>query len=156
MSEEVCIDCDDQLLQTDFIIELLGQIRAQDTYGRNEKTGNCELLQQYILTKEQKKALPLVANIDAATRIRIQAFYKALTLIIEKECCHLSSLAINLNDEGFGRILIVVGRLVVLDKVVRDAHRFGFPSLAALKTESDKLLNGAQSLVSAYPQVAAI
>lgn len=156
MTEEICIDCDDQLLQTDFIIELLRQLQAQDTYGKKEKVGNCELLNAFILTKEQKKSLPLVANIDDATRANIHAFYNALAVLVEKECGHLASVSITLSEEGFGRILIIVGRLVVLDRVVREAHKFGFASLAAIKTESDKLLNGAQSLVSAYPQVAAI
>ena len=39
---------------------------------------------------------------------------------------------INLSHEGFGRAIITVGKLIVMDKILRDVHRFGFESLENL------------------------
>ena len=53
-------------------------------------------------------------------------------------------------------MLIIVGKLVALDKTLRDVHRFGFESLSKMKTEGDKLLSVAIERVGAYPEVAGL
>jgi len=50
---------------------------------------------------------------------------------------------INITHEGFGRALIMVGKLIVVDKILRDTHRFGFSSLADLVEKSDKAIERA-------------
>jgi probable nitrogen fixation protein len=61
---------------------------------------------------------------------------------------------INLTHEGFGRALITVGKLVVMDRTLRDVHRFGFPSLSRMKDEADKLLSVSLEIVGKHPDVA--
>ena len=61
---------------------------------------------------------------------------------------------VNLSHEGFGRAIITVGKLVVMDKTLRDVHRFGFKSLSAMKDEADKLLSVALEIVGKYPEAA--
>ena len=61
---------------------------------------------------------------------------------------------ININDEGFGRVLLIVGRLVVLDKTVRDAGRFSFATPQAMQAEAEKLLAVAVGLIGKYPDAA--
>jgi len=63
---------------------------------------------------------------------------------------------VNLSHEGFGRAVITVGKLVVMDKTLRDVHRFGFKSLSKMKDEADKLLSIALNIVGDYPQVAGL
>ncbi|MCE1172600.1 MAG: NifX-associated nitrogen fixation protein, partial [Azovibrio sp.] len=63
---------------------------------------------------------------------------------------------VHLTHEGFGRALITVGKLVVIDKTLRDVHRFGFPSLSKMKDEADKLLGVALERVGMYPEVAGL
>ena len=58
---------------------------------------------------------------------------------------------INLSHEGFGRAIITVGKLVVVDKTLRDVHRFGFKSLSKMKDDADKFLSVALNIVSEYP-----
>ncbi|MEW8380484.1 MAG: DUF269 domain-containing protein, partial [Candidatus Thiodiazotropha taylori] len=61
---------------------------------------------------------------------------------------------LNLTHEGFGRALITVGKLVVMDKTLRDVHRFGFASLSKMKDEADKLLSVALEIIGQHPKVA--
>ena len=63
---------------------------------------------------------------------------------------------INLSHEGFGRVIITVGKLIVLDKTLRDIHRFGFKSLSKMKDESDKFLSVALEIIGKYPEVAGL
>lgn len=154
--DELAIDEHDPILNSDFATELVRQLRALDTYGAYEGWSRAKLIDPLIMTKERKREMPLVADPDDITLSNIRAYFNALAVLIERECGHMASPVISLSHEGFGRVLIVVGKLVVLDKVLRDAHLFGFKSLEKLKTESDRLLNLAQAMVSSYPQVAKI
>jgi probable nitrogen fixation protein len=66
----------------------------------------------------------------------------------------MTSCLINITHEGFGRALIIVGKLVVLDRTLRDVHRFGFDSLSKMKDEADKFLSTALAIVGKHPEVA--
>jgi probable nitrogen fixation protein len=60
---------------------------------------------------------------------------------------------IQITHEGFGRALIIVGKLVVMDKTLRDVHRFGFESVSKMKDEADKYLSVALEIIGKYPEV---
>ncbi|WP_210394695.1 NifX-associated nitrogen fixation protein [Motiliproteus sediminis] len=156
MYDQLIIDENDPLLQSEFVIEILRQLRALDTYGSYEGWHDARVLDPLIMTKERKREMPLTADPDDITLSNIRAYYNALAVLIERECGHMATTLISISHEGFGRVLITVGKLVVMDKVLRDAHLFGFKSLEKLKTESDRILAQAQAMVSTYPAVAAI
>ena len=61
---------------------------------------------------------------------------------------------INLSHEGFGKAIITVGKLVVMNKTLRDVHRFGFKSLSKMKDEADKYLSVALEIIGQHPDVA--
>ncbi len=63
---------------------------------------------------------------------------------------------LSLSHEGFGRVIITVGKLVVLDKTLRDVHRFGFASLSKMKDEADKLLSVALEIIGKHSDVAGL
>jgi probable nitrogen fixation protein len=156
MFDELIIDEQDPVLTTDFVKEMLRQLRAIDTYGAYENWSDARVLDPIIMTKDRKREMPIVADPDDVTLSNIRAYYNALAVLIEKECGHMACPLISISHEGFGRVMIIVGKLVVVDKVLRDAHMFGFVSLSKMKTESDRLLSQAQALVGSYPKVAAI
>ena len=79
-----------------------------------------------------------------------------MSVLSEQECKLMAVPLIHLTHEGFGRALITVGKLVVVDKTLRDVHRFGFASLSKLKDEGDKLLAVALERVGQYPEVAGL
>ena len=62
----------------------------------------------------------------------------------------------NITHEGFGRALITVGKLVVMDRTLRDVHRFGFDSLSKMKDEADKILSVALEIIGKYSEVAGL
>lgn len=148
------IDEQDPLLENDFIKELVKQMRAIDSYGTYDDWGPEKILQPFVLTKERKREIPVVGDPDEITMSRVKAFYNAISSMIEKHCGLMGIPLINLTHEGFGRALITVGKLVVMDKTLRDVHRFGFPSLEKMKDEADKVLFAALERVEAFPQVA--
>ncbi|MBI1423296.1 MAG: NifX-associated nitrogen fixation protein [Gammaproteobacteria bacterium] len=157
MSEaaEVIVENED-IYSTDFILEMSKQMRAIDTYGTYDGWTDAKVLEPFVLTKERKAEIPVVGDPDEVTMSRVKAFYNAISSLIEKECGLMAVPMINLSHEGFGRAIITVGKLIVLDKTLRDVHRFGFKSLSKMKDEADKLLSVALEIVGKYPEVAGL
>ena len=150
------LKADDPLRDTDFIKEMVRQMRALDSYGQFDGKPGESLLEPFVLTKERKAEIPLIGDPDEVTVACIRAFYNAIAVLIEKECRLMAVPLVHLSHEGFGRILITVGKLVVLDRTLRDAHRFGFESLSKMKTEADKYLSVAIEIIGKYPDVAGL
>ncbi|MBK1674647.1 hypothetical protein CKO35_15385 [Ectothiorhodospira shaposhnikovii] len=144
----------DPILETDFMKEMVRQMRALDTFGTRDGQSDEALLSQFVISPEKRKEIPLVADMDRATLARVNAFYNAVAVLIEKECGRMATVMLSLNGEGFGRVIISVGKLLVVDKTLRDVHRFGFDSLSKMKTEADKLLSVALNIVGDHPDVA--
>jgi probable nitrogen fixation protein len=157
MSEaaEVIVENDD-IYTTDFILEMAKQMRAIDTYGTYDGWTDAKVLEPFVMTKERKAEIPVVGDPDEVTMSRVKAFYNAISSLIEKECGLMAVPMINLSHEGFGRAIITVGKLIVMDKTLRDVHRFGFKSLSKMKDEADKLLSVALEIVGKYPEVAGL
>jgi probable nitrogen fixation protein len=146
----------DPLLQTDFIKEMAKQMRALDSYGTYDGWPVERILAPFVLTKEQRREIPVIGDPDDVTLSRVKAFYNAVAALIEKECGLMAVPMINITHEGFGRALITVGKLVVMDRTVRDVHRFGFDSLSKMKDEADKFLSVALEIVGRYSEVAGL
>ena len=146
----------DPLMTTDFILEMVKQMRAVDSYGTYDGWPAERVLAPYVLTKEQKRAIPVIGDPDDVLLSRIKCFYNAIASLIEKECGQMAVPMINITHEGFGRAVITVGKLVVMDKTLRDVHRYGYESLSKMKDEADKLLSVALEIVGKYPEVAGL
>ena len=155
MSEAVAIVTDeDPVLETDFAKEMVRQMRAIDTYGTYDNWPVSKILEPFVLAKEKKREIPVVGDPDEITLARVKAFYNAISALIEKECGLMAVPMMNLSHEGFGRAIITVGKLVVMDRTLRDVHRFGFPTLSKMKDEADKLLSVALEIIGQHPKVA--
>jgi probable nitrogen fixation protein len=146
----------DPLLTTDYIKEMVKQMRAIDSYGTYDGWPVERILAPYIKTKDQRREIPVIGDPDEETLSRVKCFYNAIAVMIEKECGHMAVPMINITHEGFGRALITVGKLVVLDRTVRDVHRFSFDSLSKMKDEADKYLSVALEIVGKHPEVAGL
>lgn len=150
------IDAADPILETDFIREVIRQVRALDTFGSRESEPDTQLLEQLLLTPEQRRAIPIVGDPDAAAIARLHVFYNTLAVMIERECGLMATPMMSLNREGFGRVIISVGKLIAVDKSLRDVHRFGFDSLSKMKNEADKLLSVALNIIGDHSKVAGL
>ncbi len=146
----------DPIFETDFIQQMVRQMRALDTYDTYEGWSAARILEPLVLSKERKREIPVIGDPDEITMSRVKAFYNAIATMIEKECGLMAIPMINLTHEGFGRVVITTGKLVVLDKTLRDVHRFGFSSLSKMKDEADKYLSVALEIIGNYPEVAGL
>jgi len=145
---------DDPALTTDFMLEMVRQMRSLDTYDTYDGLSDAVVLDPFILTKERRREIPVVGDPDEIIMARVKCIYNAISFLIEKETGHMATPVVNLSHEGFGRVLITVGKLVVLDRSLRDVHRFGFRSVEKMVEEGDKLLSTAVKLIEKYPEVA--
>ena len=144
----------DPALQQPIIRQMVVQLRSMDSYGTYDTWSDARVLDPLVLTKARRRAIPVVGDPDETTLSRVKAYYNALAQMIERETGLLAVPMINISHEGFGRALILVGKLVALDKTLRDVHRFGFDSLDALVAEAEKQLAKAAGLVAAHRAVA--
>jgi len=128
---EIVLSFEDSL----FYRELVKQWRAQDSYGAWEKKSDAELLAPYILDKEQRRAIPIIGDPDPETLWRVELFYNAVGLAIERSVGIMVSPMMKMSHEGFGRVVLIAGRLIVVNKQLRDVHRFGFSSMDKLAEE---------------------
>ncbi len=144
------------LAGTDFIKEMVRQTRAVDSYGSYDGWPTERLLAPYIVTKEQRREIPVIGDPDDVILARVKAYHNAIAALIEKECGLMAVPLINITHEGFGRALITVGKLVVMDRTLRDVHRFGFDSYSKMKDDCDKHLAVALEIIGKYPDVAGL
>src|SRR5512142_1034009 len=129
----------DPLLSTDFIQEMAKQMRAIDSYGTYDGWPVERILAPYVLTKEQKRAIPVIGDPDEILLARIKCFYNAIASLIEKERGLMAGPMINITREGSGRAVITGGKLVGMDQTLRGGRRCDYESLSKMKDEGDKL-----------------
>ncbi|MDD2991545.1 MAG: NifX-associated nitrogen fixation protein [Zoogloea sp.] len=142
------------VMQDPFIRELVKQWRAQDTHGAWEGKTDAMLLDPYVLDAEKRKDLPMMADPDPETLWRMELYYNAIALSIERETKVMVSPMLKMHHEGFGRQVLIAGRLIVFNKQVRDAHRFGFNSLEKLSAAGTKAVTEAVEMIRKFPDVA--
>ena len=142
------------LLKDDFVRELVKQIRAQDTHGTWEGKRDEQLLEPYIVSAEQRRAMPIMGDPDPETLWRMDLFHNAVGLAIERRTKCMVSPMMKMSHEGFGRAVLTTGRLIVVNRYLRDVHRFGYPSLAKLAEAGNKLVAEGVALIEQYPEVA--
>ncbi|MDP3033061.1 MAG: DUF269 domain-containing protein, partial [Rhodocyclaceae bacterium] len=95
----------DPIYETDFIKEMIRQMRALDSYGTYDGQPGEKLLAPLIMTKERKAQIPIVGDPDEETIACVKAFYNAIAVLIEKECGQMAVPLVHLSHEGFGRAL---------------------------------------------------
>ena len=137
-----------------FFKELIKQWRAQDSYGAWDKKSDLELLAPYVVTKEQRREIPIMGDPDPETLWRLELFYNAVGLAVERATGIMVSPMMKMHHEGFGRLVLLAGRLVVFNKNLRDMHRFGFESFEKLVAEGEKFVSEACAMIEKFPEAA--
>ncbi|MBK1635839.1 NifX-associated nitrogen fixation protein [Rhodovulum adriaticum] len=143
-----------ELPASDFIKQLIAVIRAEDSYGSWEDKSDAELLEEYIVTAEERREMPIMGDPDPDLLWRVEKFYDAVALLLEKRSGARAAQMSKIHHEGFGRIVLLSGRLVVLSKHVRDIHRFGFESYDKLAEAGEKATQDAADMVARFPDAA--
>lgn len=133
---------------------LVKLMRAHDSFGAWEKKSDEEILQGFVLTKEQRRAIPVIGEPDSKVLWRLEVFYTAVSYAITRRTGLDTTPIIKISGEGFGRVMITVGRLVVLSRSLRDVHRFGFDSTDALASAGESMVAESIDAIERFPAVA--
>lgn len=137
-----------------FIHELVKQWRAQDTHGAWEGKSDETLLAPYIITREQRREMPIIGDPDPEVLWRLELFFNAVGLAIERRTRVMVNPMMKMSHEGFGRQVLLAGRLVVVNKQLRDVHRFGFESVDKLAEEGERYVAAGVEMITKFPEVA--
>ena len=150
MSETVTIDP----MTTPFLQCLVGRIRAEDQFGAWDRKSDTALLKDYIVTKQDRRSIPIMGDPDPDTIHRVETFYQAIGLTVERLTGVMATPMMKVSHEGFGRVVLLAGSLVAYSRTLRDLHRFGFDDLAALAAEGTKFAQKAVDMIEAHPELA--
>ncbi|EEW25369.1 NifX-associated nitrogen fixation protein [Rhodobacter ferrooxidans] len=137
-----------------FLKQLVAVVRAEDGHGAWDNKTDPELLSEFILTAEERRDMPIMGDPDPDTVWRLEKFYAAIGLLIERQSGCMATPMSKFSHEGFGRMVLIAGKLVVLSKHLRDIHRFGFASWAKLAEAGEKLTADAVATIETYPDAA--
>jgi probable nitrogen fixation protein len=137
-----------------FVKELIKIWRAQDSHGAWEGKSDLALLEPYILDKEARRALPIIGDPDPETIWRMELFFNAVALSIERATGVMISPMLKMSHEGFGRMVLIGGRLIAVNKQLRDVHRFGFDNLGKLAEEGEKYVKAGVEMIEKFRPVA--
>jgi len=138
-----------------FIKSLLMLIRAHDSSGAWETMTDEEVIEPFIVTKEQRREIPMMGDPDPDILWRLELYYNAIGMAIEKQTGCACAPIMKIHHEGWGRMLLTSGRLVVINSYLRDLHRFGFDSVEVMTTKALKIIEDGVAAIGKYPEVAA-
>lgn len=148
-------DTDNQARLADvFRQSLVRQLRAHDRHGLADRHPDEKMLADYILMPEQRRELAIIGEPDQRVLWRIEQFYRAVGLATETVARVMPAVVLTINAEGFGQVVIIAGRLVLVHRGIRDAHRFGFASLDKLALAGGKLIAEALAALARFPDAA--
>mgnify|MGYP006270977757 CR=1 FL=1 len=142
------------LPRSPFLDELVRVLRADDSYGAWEELEPAELLAGYVTTAEERREIPVTAEPEPEQVWRLEQFYAAVGLLVGRRTGCAPAPMSRIHWEGFGRVVLLAGRLVVLSRHLRDVHRFGFTSFAALAAAGESLAEEAAAMITAHPELA--
>jgi probable nitrogen fixation protein len=151
---EAAVELEQKPEDSVFIKELIKVWRAQDTHGTWEKKSDVSLLDPYIVTKEQRREMPIIGDPDPEILWRLELFYNAVGLAIERRTGCMVQPLMKMSHEGFGRMILTTGRLIVVNRHLRDVHRFGFETLEKLAAEGAKYVEAGVEMIEKFPEVA--
>lgn len=137
-----------------FVRTLVRLVRAEDSFGNWEGKSDAEVLADFIVTREMRREMPIIDDPDPDVLWRVERFYAAVGLAVEAATGRMASPIMKMSYEGFGRVLLTTGRLVVLARTLRDVHRFGFEDFEKLGEAGQKLVDEAAAMIARYPEIA--
>jgi probable nitrogen fixation protein len=133
-----------------FVHELARRLRALDAGDAWDGRSDREVLAP--LVRERRAADG--EDLDPDVYLRIELFYETVAALVEARTGVPCSPMLRMHHDGFGRVVVLAGRLVVVTRSFSDAARFGFDSLEKLSETGERLVRSAVELITRFPQVA--
>ncbi|ESZ12189.1 DUF269 domain-containing protein [Mesorhizobium sp. L48C026A00] len=119
--------------------------------ARGKGKSDAELLADFIVTRKQRRAIPVIGDPDPDVLWRLHMFYTAVGLAIEERSGLVTPPMIEMKAMGASEIAFH-GRAVGCS--VETIHRFGFETFRKLAEAGTKLVDDATAAIEAYPDVA--
>lgn len=148
-------ETDRAALDRPFLKALLMVIRAEDRSGAMDNDPDDLLLAPFVVTKAEKRDIPMFGDPDPDILMRVEQIYQAVCWLIERETAAHCAPIMKIHHEGWGRIVIVAGRLVAVNNHVRELHRFGYENLAELEKKALTVVEEGVAAIRKFPDVAA-
>ncbi|QOY53822.1 NifX-associated nitrogen fixation protein [Candidatus Sulfurimonas marisnigri] len=134
-----------------FISTLVGQVRALDQFGTwTNRTDEDILKEKYVKTKEDLKNIPVIADIDEMQIQDIRLIYQSIALAFETKTGIMCSVVMEMSHEGFGRVVVIADKIVIVNKFFKDAHRHSFRTYEKLEEEGEKMLKSVMEIYEEY------
>ena len=133
---------------------LLRLMRSHDHSGVWDDEPDDLLLAPFVVTKAQKREMPLIGDPDPDVLWRVELFYAAVAWEIERRSGRAVAPLLKIHHEGWGRVVLIAGRLVAVNAHVRELHRWGFESLEQLAEKAEKLVAEGLAAIAQFPAVA--
>ncbi|WP_434221302.1 DUF269 domain-containing protein [Mesorhizobium opportunistum] len=118
----LAVNEDEAALALPFARCLVRLIRAQDASGSREGKSDAELLGDFIITRKQRRAIPIIGDPDPDVLWRLDMFYTAVGLWIEERSGLMTSPTMEMKPMGLRTCFSRPGA----GSLCRDIHRFGF------------------------------
>ncbi|ESZ23751.1 DUF269 domain-containing protein [Mesorhizobium sp. L2C067A000] len=116
-------------LATPFVRCLVRLMRAQDSYGSWEGKSDAELLADFIVTRKQRRAMPVIGDPEPDVLWGLDMFYTAVGLAIEERSGLMTSPMTKMKPMGASDAWCSRPGGWSL---CRDIHRFGFETFRKL------------------------
>jgi probable nitrogen fixation protein len=133
---------------------LLRLVRSHDRSGAYDAEPDDAILAPFIVTKAQKRDIPMFGDPDPDIMWRVEQYYAAIAWEMEKRCGRAVAPMMNIHHEGWGRVVLITGRLIALNSHVRELHRFGFESVEQMSEKAEKLIAEGVATIEKFPAVA--
>jgi probable nitrogen fixation protein len=136
-----------------FLHDLVRELRAHAADGAWDGRSDRELLAPLLVHQGQESGGGSDEP-DPDVFWRIELFYQAVGRVIEARTGVACTLMMRMHHEGLGRVVLLAGSLVVLDRFLRDVRRFGYESLEQLDEAGERLVARAIGMIHRFPEAA--
>jgi probable nitrogen fixation protein len=135
-----------------FLRELARQFRAQDGDGAWSGKNDGEILAPLVVPRHRSRDALADESADVEVFWRIELFHAAVGRAIEARTGVACTPMLKMHHEGYGRVVLLAGRLVVVSRFIRDVSRFGFESLDKLAEAGERLIASGVAMIERFPE----
>jgi probable nitrogen fixation protein len=127
-----------------FLHALTSILRADAVHDALHSHSDARLLANFLIPEEHDGPVSVT---DQDLLQRIEHFYRAVGLRIEQCTGRLSSPTVEVSADGFGRVFLTSGTLVVFSRSLHALQRFGFEDLDRLAREGERTVHEAMATI---------
>ncbi len=138
--------------ESSFLEQLARLLRRQGEWGAWEGKDERETLSPLLVPARRRGGGGRDPDPDAF--LRIELFYAAVAAAIEQRTGVACLTMMRMYGEGFGRVVVLAGRLVAVSRSVHDVHRFGFESVESLGAAGERAVAPGVAMIERFPELA--